>query len=89
MCLAAEELKQTVKETQMLVQHTGSVSWIDHVTLNLLEMKRSEVTSFLSSMTRLGEPFVTGFNEPTEYFDSGVSGFVVSPDGQSVAPEIY
>lgn len=38
--------------------------WVDHVTPDLFDLDLPEVRSFLASMARLGEPFVTGFDDP-------------------------
>jgi methyltransferase (TIGR00027 family) len=49
--------------------------WLDHVTSSLFDLDIFEVRSFLSSMTRLGEPFITGFDNPA----------IVAPDAWSLA----
>jgi hypothetical protein len=49
--------------------------WLDHVTSCLFELDIFEVRSFLSSMTRLGEPFITGFDNPA----------TVAPDAWALA----
>lgn len=47
-----------------LVGSSQSRLWLDHVTSELFEMDVFDVRTFLSSMTRLGEPFITGFSNP-------------------------
>jgi methyltransferase (TIGR00027 family) len=58
-----------------LATSTRSRLWLDHVTSSLFDLDIFEVRSFLSSMTRLGEPFVTGFDNPA----------IVAPDAWSLA----
>jgi O-methyltransferase involved in polyketide biosynthesis len=47
-----------------LTTSQNSRLWLDHVTSSVFDFDVFEVRSFLSSMTRLGEPFITGFDNP-------------------------
>lgn len=67
MYLAVDELRQSLSSIRALCGHPGSRLWLDHVTHRLLGMGRPEVRSFLASMARLGEPFVTGFDDPVDF----------------------
>jgi O-methyltransferase involved in polyketide biosynthesis len=71
MYLADDELRGTLKNIRGLCTHPGSRLWIDHVTKELLGMDLPEVRAFLASMARLGEPFVTGFADPTHFVGQG------------------
>jgi methyltransferase (TIGR00027 family) len=64
MYLGGDDLRQSFTNIRGLCGHPGSRLWLDHVTTDLLDMDLPEVRSFLSSMARLGEPFVTGFGDP-------------------------
>lgn len=48
-----------------LVHSPETRFWIDHVTYELFDLDLIDVRSFLSSMGRLGEPFITGFDDPS------------------------
>jgi hypothetical protein len=61
MYLSEADLRRTLESIRELCENRASRLWLDHVTETLLGMQRPEVQSFLSSMTRLGEPFLTGF----------------------------
>lgn len=67
MYLTQSELRDTLKRVQLLCGHPDSRLWLDHVTSNLFSMDDEEVTSFLKSMARLGEPFVTGFDDAVQF----------------------
>lgn len=64
MYLSAEELDRLVATAARLCAHAGSRLWLDHVTEALLALELPEVTAFLATMSRLGEPFVLGFDRP-------------------------
>lgn len=66
MYLAKKDLCDTLKKLALLCKHSDSRLWIDHVTDTLFGMDDPEVTAFLSSMSRLGEPFITGFDDFTK-----------------------
>lgn len=63
MYLYGEDLRMVLNEAAKICQNNDSRLWIDHSTTDLLEMKEPEVTHFLENMSRLGEPFVTGFTD--------------------------
>jgi hypothetical protein len=71
MYLAEDELRRTLNNIRGLCAHPASRIWIDHVTKELLAMDLPEVRSFLASMARLGEPFVTGFSDPAHLAEQG------------------
>jgi methyltransferase (TIGR00027 family) len=68
MYLSARDLSRTLESIRELCGYRASRLWLDHVTETLLGMRRPEVQSFLSSMARLGEPFLTGISDPAEFF---------------------
>jgi O-methyltransferase involved in polyketide biosynthesis len=72
MYLSEADLRRTLESIRELCENRASRLWLDHVTETLLGMQRPEVQSFLSSMTRLGEPFLTGFSNPAEFFRDAV-----------------
>lgn len=60
-----QEVVATVfRKLRGLTTTQGSRLWLDHVTPGLLASDALEVRSFFASMDRLGEPFVTGFDDP-------------------------
>ncbi len=62
MYLQVDELGALFDEIHDLCQHSSSVLWMDHVTPNLFQLTSPEVQGFLRAISRLGEPFVTGFD---------------------------
>jgi methyltransferase (TIGR00027 family) len=70
MYLERRDLNHALRNIHGLCAHPGSRLWLDHVTQRLLAMDSAEVTSFLSSMARLGEPFVTGFSDLGRFVDA-------------------
>jgi methyltransferase (TIGR00027 family) len=64
MYLHSTELEKTLAAASLLCTHVDSRLWLDHVTDSLLSMDVPEVTSFLASMARLGEPFITAIDDP-------------------------
>jgi O-methyltransferase involved in polyketide biosynthesis/acyl-coenzyme A thioesterase PaaI-like protein len=65
MYFPANEFCSILRKARALCSHTDSRVWMDHVTSRIFEMDAFEVKTFLSTMTRLGEPFVLGFESPT------------------------
>lgn len=63
MYLYADDLRRVLNETIKICQNRDSRLWLDHSTIELLERQEPEVTHFLENMSRLGEPFVTGFTD--------------------------
>jgi O-methyltransferase involved in polyketide biosynthesis len=59
-----EVLATVFAKLRALNSSAKSRLWLDHVTSALLDLDLFEVRSFLSSMARLGEPFITGFDDP-------------------------
>lgn len=57
-------LAEVFDRLRLLTSSGDSRLWLDHVSSSLFDMELFEVRSFLSSMTRLGEPFTTGFDDP-------------------------
>lgn len=70
MYLALPELERLINTLQTLMLNTESQIWMDHVTRKLFEMNNISVQSFLSSISRLGEPFLTGFSSPLDLLNS-------------------
>lgn len=64
MYFTRELLSVLLDKLNALVVSPQSRLWLDHVTADLFEMDLFDVRTFLSSMTRLGEPFITGFSNP-------------------------
>ena len=63
MYLPLEETAKLLRTLGGLLTSLSSRVWIDHVTPELFKLAIPEVRSFLASMARLGEPFVTGFSD--------------------------
>lgn len=61
--LHAPELERLLSVIHSLCQHTQSRLWFDHVTPDLFQLEHPEVQGFFSAISRLGEPFVTGFKD--------------------------
>lgn len=59
-----EVLETVFTKLRALTSNSKSRFWLDHVTSAFFDLGLFEVRSFLSSMARLGEPFVTGFDDP-------------------------
>jgi acyl-coenzyme A thioesterase PaaI-like protein len=57
-------LERLLKKLRGLTTARESRLWLDHVTSALFDLDLFEVRSFLSSLSRLGEPFITGFDNP-------------------------
>ena len=70
MYLGRDDLTRTFSEIRKLCQNRASRLWIDHVVEDIFDMQESEVRSFLDNMARLGEPFVTGFDDPVVFAGS-------------------
>jgi methyltransferase (TIGR00027 family) len=70
-----DALARLLKDIRGLANSPKSRLWLDHVTSYIFDLDIFEVRSFLSSMTRLGEPFITGFDNPA----------MVAPDAWSLA----
>lgn len=63
MYLTESELKTLLQKVHALAHSIESRVWIDHVTTRIFASPVNEVRAFLSSMTRLGEPFINGFDD--------------------------
>ncbi len=63
MYLTRDELGALLRKLRALTASTETRLWLDHVTAELFDLDAVEVRSFLSSMTRLGEPFILGFED--------------------------
>jgi acyl-coenzyme A thioesterase PaaI-like protein len=61
MYFSGEALTRIFCKLRRLTTSDNSRFWVDHVTNALFDLDLFEVKSFLSTMTRLGEPFVLGF----------------------------
>ncbi|ALA57466.1 class I SAM-dependent methyltransferase [Nitrospira moscoviensis] len=61
MYLTGPDLANLFQTVRMLVQHSDSRIWIDHVTPDFYRLDSQEVKDFLNNIGRLGEPFITGF----------------------------
>jgi methyltransferase (TIGR00027 family) len=55
------DLRRVLEQLRSLTYHHSSCVWLDHITETMFELNLPEVKAFLSSMTRLGEPFLSGF----------------------------
>jgi len=71
MYLTAEELEGLSKRLAIAVESPESRLWVDHVTRATLETRVPEARDFLSTMARMGEPFILGF-ESLDEISSGV-----------------
>jgi O-methyltransferase involved in polyketide biosynthesis/acyl-coenzyme A thioesterase PaaI-like protein len=60
-----EILATTLRKLRELTESPDSRLWLDHVTSGVFDLDMFEVRSFLSTMARLGEPFITGFDDPS------------------------
>jgi methyltransferase (TIGR00027 family) len=67
MYLSAEETAAMLRVLGGLLTSPGSRIWIDHVTPDLFDLDLPEVQSFLASIARLGEPFITGVTDATQF----------------------
>ena len=63
MYLSSFELAQLLRKLRAIVGSAQSRLWMDHVSSSLFSIDILEVKSFLASMTRLGEPFVLGYDD--------------------------
>lgn len=87
MYLAPTELTGLLTRAAGLCAHPHSRLWLDHVTPRLLELDLPAVTTFLATMSRLGEPFVLGFDRADDHaaghwrtVDSAAASEVVAID---------
>jgi methyltransferase (TIGR00027 family) len=94
MYFTLNELLQLFNTLLSLILNAETQIWIDHVTKNLFEMEIPSVRSFLSSISRLGEPFLTGFSSPLDFLSPDhwkvtetVSAFDVLGEGNDVHQE--
>lgn len=67
MYLAPAELAALLTRAAGVSTHPCSRLWLDHVTPRLYDLDLPSVTSFLATMSRLGEPFVLGFERADEH----------------------
>lgn len=65
MYLTEPDLRRVLAQLRSLTCNNASCVWLDHVTESIFQLDLSEVKAFLSSMTRLGEPFLSGFADAT------------------------
>lgn len=63
MYLQLDETANLLRTLGGLLTSPRSRLWIDHVTPELLSSELPEVRSFLASIARLGEPFLSGFSD--------------------------
>ncbi|MEX1020422.1 MAG: class I SAM-dependent methyltransferase [Litorilinea sp.] len=63
MYLEKEDLEELLAKLGRATTHKASRVWLDHVTPALFHLELPEVQTFLASMSRLGEPFILGFND--------------------------
>ena len=54
--------------------------WIDHVTPEIFKSDNDSVSGFLENMSRLGEPFITGYEDLESLIDGN---YLVSYDRKS------
>jgi acyl-coenzyme A thioesterase PaaI-like protein len=59
-----DQLARLFDKVRALTNSPASRLWLDHVTPALFDLEIFEVKAFLASMSRLGEPFVLGFDDP-------------------------
>lgn len=69
MYLSGSDLEKLLRKLRAITISDRSRLWIDHVSSNFFSLDILEIKSFLSSMTRLGEPFVLGYNDISELHD--------------------
>jgi methyltransferase (TIGR00027 family) len=67
MYLTGSELALTLDHVSALTNNPTSRLWLDHVTPRLLGMDSPHVKSFLCSMQRLGEPFLTAIDDVEDF----------------------
>jgi methyltransferase (TIGR00027 family) len=63
MYLALDELRLLLQATRSANTNAASRVWLDHVKTALYDSELVEVQAFLKAMTRLGEPFISGFDD--------------------------
>jgi O-methyltransferase involved in polyketide biosynthesis/acyl-coenzyme A thioesterase PaaI-like protein len=66
MYLDSPQFQNLLGRLRSLLTSPETRIWVDHVTTRIFALDVEEVQAFLSSMTRLGEPFVNGFNDVSE-----------------------
>lgn len=71
MYLAADELRSVLREMRSACEVPSSRLWLDHITARLFTMTQESLREFLSTMARLGEAFVTGFDSADLFQTSG------------------
>lgn len=67
MYLKMEDISQLLVEVSRLTINKDSRLWLDHITDKPFQMGEDEVVAFLQNMARLGEPFITGFENLIDY----------------------
>ena len=67
MYLTIDELRTLLNELGNLNQSPDSCIWVDHVTPELYSLPLEEVKSFLKMISRLGEPFISGFRKVEDF----------------------
>lgn len=63
MYIPSNDLNNVLKKLRKLFTYSNGLLWMDYVTKKVFDMRHKEVVGFLSSMARLGEPFITGFSD--------------------------
>jgi len=63
MYLTIDELKELLKELGNLNQSSDSSIWVDHVTSEFYNLPIEEIQFFIKMISRLGEPFISGFTK--------------------------
>ncbi len=56
-----KELSELLDSLHGLLSNQKSRIWVDHITPKMFELQKKEIQIFLSEISRLGEPFITGF----------------------------
>ena len=64
MYFSREQLERLFAKVRDLTRASTSRLWLDHTTPALFDLDLFEVKSFLSTMSRMGEPFISGFDDP-------------------------
>ncbi|MDX2033860.1 MAG: class I SAM-dependent methyltransferase [Blastocatellia bacterium] len=63
MYLEIDEVRSTFERVRALMDNPASRFWIDHFTEEFFDLELRELSDFLANIARLGEPFLTGFQD--------------------------
>jgi methyltransferase (TIGR00027 family) len=63
MYLEINEVRSTFERVRALMDNPDSRFWIDHFTEEFFDLDLRELSDFLANIARLGEPFLTGFQD--------------------------